>query len=81
MAVQTPLCQRARDGYPPYGVAKPVPPVMVGLSVAVGRFFEALFWAMMQAAGQIGAIVRAGLFVLAVVVRLVLGRWPWRRRP
>ncbi|MEG3123739.1 hypothetical protein [Sphingomonas sp. GB1N7] len=54
---------------------------MVGLSVAVGRFFEALFWAMMQAAGQIGAIVLAGLFVLAVVVRLVLGRWPWRRRP
>ncbi|WP_168371749.1 hypothetical protein [Sphingomonas sp. Leaf357] len=53
---------------------------MVGLSVAVGRFFEALFWAMMQAAGQIGAIVLAALFVLAVAVRLVLGRWPWRRR-
>ncbi|MDQ2762319.1 MAG: hypothetical protein M3Y22_02135 [Pseudomonadota bacterium] len=53
---------------------------MVGLSVAVGRFFEALFWAMMQAAGQIGAIVLGGLFVTTMVVRLVLGRWPWRRR-
>jgi hypothetical protein len=53
---------------------------MVGLSVAVGRFFEALFWAMLQAAGQIGAIVLGGVLVVAVTVRLVLGRWPWRRR-
>ncbi|QQV76432.1 hypothetical protein H5J25_13275 [Sphingomonas aliaeris] len=53
---------------------------MVGLSVAVGRFFEALFWAMLQAAGQIGAIVFGGLLLVAVAVRLVLGRWPWRRR-
>ncbi len=53
---------------------------MVGLSVAVGRFFEALFWAMLQAAGQIGAIVLAGLLVVAVVWRLILRRWPWQRR-
>ena len=53
---------------------------MVGLSVAVGRFFEALFWAMMQAAGQIGAIVLGVLLVLAVMLRLVLRRWPWERR-
>jgi len=53
---------------------------MVGLSVAVGRFFEALFWAMLQAAGQIGAIVLGGVLILAVALRLVLRRWPWQRR-
>ena len=52
---------------------------MVGLSVAVGRFFEALFWAMMQAAGQIALGALAGLLTLILVWRLVRGRWPWRR--
>jgi hypothetical protein len=53
---------------------------VVGLSVAVGRFFEALFWAMLQAAGQIGAIVLGAVLLLAVLWRLVARRWPWQRR-
>jgi hypothetical protein len=52
---------------------------MVGWSVAVGRFFEALFWAMMQAAGQIALGTVAGLVTLVVVWRLVRRRWPWAR--
>lgn len=53
---------------------------MVGLSVAVGRFFEALFWAMMQAAGQIAIGAVAGLATLVVAWRAMRGRWPWKRR-
>ena len=53
---------------------------MVGLSVAVGRFFEALFWAMMQAAGQIALGTGAGLIVLVLVWRVARGHWPWLRR-
>ncbi|MFC3579606.1 hypothetical protein [Sphingomonas hylomeconis] len=53
---------------------------MVALSVAVGRFFEALFWAMMQAAGQIALGAGAGLLVLIVAWRLMRGHWPWRKR-
>lgn len=53
---------------------------MVGLSVAVGRFFEALFWGMMQAAGQIALGAAAGLLVLAVLWRVARGRWPWTPR-
>ena len=53
---------------------------MVSLSVAVGRFFEALFWAMMQAAGQIALGAGAGLIVLIAVWRLMRGHWPWSKR-
>lgn len=53
---------------------------MVGLSVAVGRFFEALFWGMMQAAGQIALGAAAALLVLTLLWRVARGRWPWARR-
>ncbi|WP_375393903.1 hypothetical protein [uncultured Sphingomonas sp.] len=51
---------------------------MIGLSVAVGRFVEALFWAILRAGGVVGLAVLGGLAVL-VVVGLVL-RGVWRRR-
>lgn len=53
---------------------------MVGWSVAVGRFFQALFWAMMQVAGQMALIVIAAVAILFLAWRLMRGRWPWRRR-
>ena len=30
---------------------------MIGLSVAVGRFVEALFWAILRVAGMVGGVV------------------------
>ncbi|WP_298090780.1 hypothetical protein [uncultured Sphingomonas sp.] len=38
---------------------------MIGLSVAVGRFVEALFWAILRVAGLIGGVA---LLVVAVLV-------------
>ncbi len=38
---------------------------MIGLSVAVGRFVEALFWAILRVAGLIGGVA---LLVAAVIV-------------
>ncbi|MEN2787179.1 hypothetical protein ACFOKI_04600 [Sphingomonas qilianensis] len=46
----------------------------------MGRFFEALFWAMLQAAGQIALGAGAGLVALFVLWRLARGYWPWRKR-
>ena len=47
---------------------------MIGLSVAVGRFVEALFWAILRVAGMVGGVV--------VLVGIVLGAmwWAIRRR-
>ncbi|WP_235535050.1 hypothetical protein [Sphingomonas sp. Leaf339] len=39
---------------------------MIGLSVAVGRFVEALFWAIFRVAGAV-----AGAVVLAILVAIV----------
>ncbi len=39
---------------------------MIGLSVAVGRFVEALFWAIFRVAGTVAAAVVFGLAVLIV---------------
>jgi predicted PurR-regulated permease PerM len=43
---------------------------MIGLSVAVGRFVEALFWAILRVAGAVtvAAVVAAVLLVMAWVV-------------
>ncbi|WP_374297903.1 hypothetical protein [Sphingomonas sp.] len=41
------------------------PSRMIGLSVAVGRFVEALFWAILRVAGLIGGVA---LLVVAVLV-------------
>ena len=50
---------------------------MIGLSVAVGRFVEALFWAIFRVAGVVAVAVVAGLIVLTtglIVLRRSLGR-------
>lgn len=47
---------------------------MIGLSVAVGRFVEALFWAILRVAGMIGGVVLLGLVVLGVLWWLVRRR-------
>lgn len=44
---------------------------MIGLSVAVGRFVEALFWAILRVAGTVTAAVFAGAIVLAVAALLL----------
>ncbi|MBD8618894.1 hypothetical protein IFT67_08155 [Sphingomonas sp. CFBP 13728] len=51
---------------------------MIGLSVAVGRFVEALFWGIFRVAGAV-----AGALILAVVISVVLWivvRRIWARR-
>ncbi|PTQ63873.1 hypothetical protein C8J45_104117 [Sphingomonas sp. PP-CE-3G-477] len=51
---------------------------MIGLSVAVGRFVEALFWGIFRVAGAV-----AGALILAVVIAVVLWivvRRIWARR-
>ncbi|WP_452663189.1 hypothetical protein [Sphingomonas zeae] len=47
---------------------------MIGLSVAVGRFVEALFWAILRVAGMVGGAVLLVGFVLGVTW------WVIRRR-
>ena len=51
---------------------------MIGLSVAIGRFVEALFWAILKIAGSIAALAAAGL--LAVVALALLAHRAWARR-
>ncbi|MCH7861602.1 MAG: hypothetical protein IH998_07915 [Proteobacteria bacterium] len=47
---------------------------MIGLSVAVGRFVEALFWAILRVAGMVGDVV------LLALIGLGLSWWLVRRR-
>lgn len=47
---------------------------MIGLSVAVGRFVEALFWAILRVAGMVGGVVLIG------AILLMLAWWLIRRR-
>ncbi|GAA3716499.1 hypothetical protein GCM10022268_26180 [Sphingomonas cynarae] len=52
---------------------------MIGLSVAVGRFVEALFWAIFRVAGVVaGGVLLAA--AIAITAWFVLRRL-WRRRP
>ena len=51
---------------------------MVGLSVAVGRFIEALFWAILRAAGGIAAV--AVVAALGAFAAWLLARKVWRAR-
>ena len=51
---------------------------MIGLSVAVGRFVEALFWGIFRVAGAV-----AGALILGVVVAIIIwvvARKLWFRR-
>ena len=50
---------------------------MIGLSVAIGRFIEALFWAIFRVAGVIAGtalLVVIGLAAAWIVTRAVLRR-------
>lgn len=47
---------------------------MIGLSVAVGRFVEALFWAIFRVAGTVAVAVLLGLALL-VVLGVFARRW------
>ncbi|WP_210356701.1 MULTISPECIES: hypothetical protein [Sphingomonas] len=57
---------------------------MIGLSVAVGRFVEALFWAILRVAGVVSVAVVA--VAAAALLAFILARKLWarqarRRRP
>jgi hypothetical protein len=49
---------------------------MIGLSVAIGRFVEALFWAILKVAGGVAAVVVVG--ALGLLGAWLLGRKLWR---
>jgi membrane associated rhomboid family serine protease len=51
---------------------------MIGLSVAVGRFVEALFWAILRVAGVVTVAVVA--MVAAVLLGWIVVRKLWARR-
>ena len=51
---------------------------MIGLSVAIGRFVEALFWAILKIAGSVAALAIAGAVALAALG--VLAHRVWLRR-
>ena len=51
---------------------------MIGLSVAVGRFVEALLWAILRAGGVVAIAVTGG--AVALVMAGLLVRQMWRRR-
>ncbi len=44
---------------------------MVHLSVAIGRFAEILFWAILRAAGVIGGVILLAMVALALAWGLV----------
>ena len=50
---------------------------MVHLSVAIGRFFEALLWALARGVGIIAAWALLAVFLLGIVVLIL--RTVWRR--
>jgi hypothetical protein len=53
---------------------------MIGLSVAVGRFVEALFWAILRVAGGVAAIVILAAVALGVAGLVARRLWRARRR-
>jgi hypothetical protein len=55
-------------------------PRMIGLSVAVGRFVEALFWAILKVAGWVTVAV-VGVALAAILLVVVLRKlWTHHRR-
>jgi adenine/guanine phosphoribosyltransferase-like PRPP-binding protein len=51
---------------------------MIGLSVAIGRFVEALFWAILKVAGVV-TVAAAGVTVAAILAWIVM-RKLWARQ-
>lgn len=53
---------------------------MIGLSVAVGRFVEALFWAIARVVGAVAGTAILGVTGLVAVVFVVRAGLRWRAR-
>jgi hypothetical protein len=51
---------------------------MIHLSVAIGRFVEALFWGIFRVAGGIAGLVLAAAIVLIAVVAVASRAWQGR---
>ena len=68
------MARKGVRGYRPVRAHPPQPCFMIGLSVAVGRFVEALFWAILRVAGMVGGVVLIG------AILLMLAWWLIRRR-
>ncbi len=51
---------------------------MIGLSVAVGRFVEALFWGIFRVAGAVAGALILGVVVAAIM--WIVARKLWSRR-
>ena len=51
---------------------------MIGLSVAVGRFVEALFWAILRVAGAVTVAVVAA--AVALLLAWIVARKMWARQ-
>lgn len=51
---------------------------MIGLSVAVGRFVEALFWAILRVAGVVAVAVVAS--AAALLMAAIVARKMWTRQ-
>ena len=58
----------------------PEPPELIGLSVAVGRFVEALFWAIMKVAGWVSVAVVAGAIALLMIAIVMRKLWARQKR-
>ena len=53
---------------------------MIGLSVAIGRFVEALFWAILKVAGAV-TVAAIGVAVAAILAWIVMRKmWARQRR-
>ncbi len=53
---------------------------LIGLSVAVGRFVEALFWAIARVVGAVAGTAILGVIGLVAVVFVVRAGLRWRAR-
>lgn len=51
---------------------------MIGLSVAVGRFVEALFWGIFRVAGAVAGVLICAVVALALL--WIVARKVWKRR-
>ncbi|MBB5714506.1 hypothetical protein [Sphingomonas aerophila] len=51
---------------------------MIGLSVAIGRFVEALFWAIFRVAGSLAVAAVGGVLIL--LLSYVAIRWLLKRQ-
>ncbi len=53
---------------------------MIGLSVAVGRFVEALFWGIFRVAGAVAGVLILGVVILVLAYLVARKMWTRRKR-